>query len=287
MAFKFTTTEVLVLLQILFEMVPLSSSTQVKLFAHWLQGLNLLGPLDDVTKTLIKLANILGDALVLFFFRRELYQNVAQINNFGVARTASKRWQVLLSSKFVKTAAKFFLLAGLANSVTMLVFLAKKAGKKFGLLPSLHFSYFGLKIGFLLSAMVMLSTYFCNRRNNGKISLRIALLIGLGQSLALCKGISRLGITYTIGRWLALSEKTSFIFSFLLHAQISVAYWIMEGLRHKGYYFLLPCLTLRSFVLLVVGMLLAYQLLRLTYYLITNNIFYLFALWYLLALWWL
>ena len=43
-----------------------------------------------------------------------------------------------------------------------------------------------------------------------------ALVIGLVQGLSLLPGISRMGLTFVVGRWLGLDEKDSFEFSFLI-----------------------------------------------------------------------
>ena len=49
-----------------------------------------------------------------------------------------------------------------------------------------------------------------------KLTLKIAIWVGLGQALALVPGVSRAGITITMGRLLGLSYRSAADFAFLL-----------------------------------------------------------------------
>jgi undecaprenyl-diphosphatase len=83
---------------------------------------------------------------------------------------------------------------------------------------------FPLWLGFFITSYVLVATaYFspplalCDSRRE---SYRRAFLIGSAQGIALLPGISRLGITYAVGRWLGLSWRTSFAFSCMIEAPL-------------------------------------------------------------------
>ena len=53
------------------------------------------------------------------------------------------------------------------------------------------------------------------------VRLRDALLMGLGQAVALQPGVSRSGVTLTTGRWLGLSRDSAARFAFLMSLPIT------------------------------------------------------------------
>ncbi|MFC4077810.1 undecaprenyl-diphosphate phosphatase [Salinithrix halophila] len=67
------------------------------------------------------------------------------------------------------------------------------------------------------------------RKKDGDLSVKDALLIGLGQAVALIPGISRSGATIVAGMLLGMRQETALRFSFLLYIPVSLGGMILEG----------------------------------------------------------
>ena len=78
------------------------------------------------------------------------------------------------------------------------------------LFPVLEVSRIPIVYGLALSLFALLSLRFINQKKYRKVDLRIFSILGFVQGLALLPGISRLAITFVVGRWLGLSPKKSF-----------------------------------------------------------------------------
>ncbi|MEP1777990.1 undecaprenyl-diphosphate phosphatase [Reichenbachiella sp.] len=81
-------------------------------------------------------------------------------------------------------------------------------------------SFFGgniLLVGFMLliTAILLTLTYF-NKRNEGEITFKNALLIGLSQAVAIMPGISRSGATISTALLLGVNKQKAARFSFLM-----------------------------------------------------------------------
>ena len=72
----------------------------------------------------------------------------------------------------------------------------------------------GVRIFFLINSVILALSVI--KRPRGKLNLKIAILIGLAQCLALLPGISRSGTTITAGLLLGLQPIEAFTFSFFL-----------------------------------------------------------------------
>jgi undecaprenyl-diphosphatase len=68
-------------------------------------------------------------------------------------------------------------------------------------------------------------------RNEFQLNLKDVLIIGGFQALALIPGISRSGITITLGLFLGLTRKAAARFSFLLAIPIILASGVMKSVR--------------------------------------------------------
>lgn len=104
-------------------------------------------------------------------------------------------------------------------------------------------SWFPLWFGFACTAALLFSLRLCGDRGmpayakgygvalrlrllsraGGEWTVATALILGAAQGLALLPGISRLGITYVIARWLGMRSQKAFELSFLIEWPISVA----------------------------------------------------------------
>ncbi len=93
-----------------------------------------------------------------------------------------------------------------------------------------YFLLVPLSLGFAATGVALLSLHWCSRKNM-RLTPYKSFIIGIVQGLAFIPGISRLGSTYTAGRWLGLSSKTSFIFSCTIEWPLITA-GFLKGLRY-------------------------------------------------------
>lgn len=93
-----------------------------------------------------------------------------------------------------------------------------------------------LRTPLLIAAMTIVFAFFLwaangVERSTTKLSLKAVFWIGLGQALALIPGVSRSGITITIGRFVGLSQRAAADFSFVLAIPVIAAASGYELLR--------------------------------------------------------
>ncbi len=81
---------------------------------------------------------------------------------------------------------------------------------------------FPLRLGFFITTLVLLCTSF-DIKENHHLTVARACIIGCAQGAALLPGISRLGITWGVGRFLGLSWRTAFNFSCMIEAPLIIA----------------------------------------------------------------
>lgn len=89
-----------------------------------------------------------------------------------------------------------------------------------------------LLINFTVSMVGLLSLKFMSKEQQySRLSLKKAIILGTTQGLALlCPGLSRFGSTYVVGRWLNLSPRRAFQFSFLIQFPLILAAFMLKGL---------------------------------------------------------
>ena len=108
-------------------------------------------------------------------------------------------------------------------------------------------------------ALVGVALWWCDRCCPQKLavealSLRHALLIGLGQVLALVPGVSRSGVTMLGGRMLGLTRQASVKFSFLLGTPVMLGALLLNG-RELWVYMAEPHFLLGVAVSAITGLL--------------------------------
>ena len=82
---------------------------------------------------------------------------------------------------------------------------------------------FPLSLGLGITAVSLLSLRYIPKFPESLINTQQACIIGVVQGIALLPGISRLGLTYSIGRWLGLSSYSAFRFSCALQITLFTA----------------------------------------------------------------
>lgn len=262
-----TETEVLIFLQIIFEMLPISSSVQVKIIHDLLIKYGIFQanlPSNLPREDIVKLFNLVSDGVVLFFFKNK----IPKINKIVLKKMLS-----------------IFILAGLANAITMIIYFA---GKYFSSIynidkySSKNIILVTLSASFLINISLILRDRFFVKKDDS-LSWKKSIAIGACQGLSLFKGVSRLGITYVVARWLSINENFAIMFSFLLHFQISSLFFLKTMFIEKGYNTLPFNFTLGGMILILVGILISYFLFGVTYKLIKRKKFYIFAPFFLIT----
>ncbi len=200
----FASAAILGLLQGLGEFLPISSSAHLVL-VPWLLGWTYQGKAYDVALHWGTMA-----AVCAYFWK-----DWTGLLRAGFSRQASSQkdlfWGLILAT----------IPGGIAG-----LLLEKRAEDISPALIACILIAFGLLLG--------LSDKLGKRnRSIGALDLRSMLLIGLGQALAVIPGVSRSGITLTVGLFLGLRREEAARFSFLLSVPIVVAAGMLK-LRHLG-----------------------------------------------------
>jgi len=87
--------------------------------------------------------------------------------------------------------------------------------------------------GFLISAAFLIASGVA-RGNQGEVSWRQALIVGLAQGVAVLPGVSRSGVTIAIAMLLGVQASVSFRFSFLVSLPAIVAAAVYEASGAEG-----------------------------------------------------
>ena len=230
----------MIILQIIGESLPISSSTHIALLS------NIIGDNALISQT-VYYASHAPTVIVLmtYFFKELLY----------LTRYYKKFWHdiiIWLSALIC------------ANSITCL-------GNIFIHMVTIPCTR---EVGLAITTVLLLSLKFCTAHGNDRLWLRQAIIIGCVQAIALLPGISRLASTFVVGRWIGLSSWTSFRFSCALEATLFAAASSVSiiSLWYKGK---LAYFSFGDFMMIAGAMVVAYCLLWLVEYLINIK-----KLWY-------
>lgn len=248
--------------QLLLEPIPVSSSTQIQIISLWTDK-TLLTIKESL---LIQQYNIFTDILAFcwFFFNNKKHK---------------------LSKDVFINFIRLFMLAFVANIFTTIFFIIQK------IIPVSienwqHKAFFGslVSLFLILSNFIKEKYYQTNNHNAQKtITSKLAIILGIGQGLATLPGISRLGTTVVVARWLNINPKDAFFFSWMLHAQISLGYCTHLFFSNK-FSNLYPMQASTNIFITLLGFVLSIPLFHLCYKLIMKNKFYLFFIFQLLTL---
>ena len=143
---------------------------------------------------------------------------------------------------------------------------------------------FPLGFGFIITAAALYSLRWCQMTKRASYNVRIALLLGGVQGIALLPGISRFAITYVAARWLLLPSHKAFEISFLLQWPLILAaflhsLWAVAG-QVNNYFFM------QFHILVVVACIgvIAFWALKLSAYLHITNRLWLFSLYMIIPI---
>ena len=189
----------LMLVQIVLESFPVSSSGHVALFEKIIHFFSMYELFDVGSMYVLDVEAFIHNDLLQHFLHGPTV--------FVIALFFCKRWFFFFSHirTHWRLAVKLILLIGLADCVTAAFYF---------LFKYISFSFFSPWIGFIITGGALGSLYFCNDKRYTTFTADKAFFIGVVQGLALMPGISRLAVTFVLARWLHLSRKKAFEVSF-------------------------------------------------------------------------
>jgi undecaprenyl-diphosphatase len=200
------------IVQGLTEFLPISSSGHL-ILVPWLQDYTFLQTHESFNKTFDVALHVGTLLAVVSYFWRDLVAMVA-----GFWRTLGKR---SIESRDERLA--WVIVVGTIPAVTVgglgENWIDENLGEPW-------------MIGILLIAFGLVLWHADRRpqrRSMGGVRLRDGLYMGLAQTLALAPGVSRSGVTISMGRYLDLDRDTAARISFLLLAPITAGAGLFEG----------------------------------------------------------
>ena len=201
---------VLGITQGLSEFLPISSSGHLRL-VPWLFGWDDFAGAESLEKT-FDVALHLGTLIVsVAYFRRDIARYLRAGFRRGALATDDGRLAWLIALSAVPAAITGALFADAIERNTGHIWLI-----------ALMLIVFGLVLGWV------------DRRDGDRtiaeVGLRDALLIGTGQALALQPGVSRSGVTMSVGRFLGLTRDGAARFAFLMSLPITAGALAYKGL---------------------------------------------------------
>jgi len=188
-----------VVLQIVAESFPISSSGHTTLFSHLASHFGHQLPKVTTTIWFNHLLHLPTVFIVALFFKKQWLS------------LALHPWHCR------KIIVRLVSIVFIADGITTIFY---------GFFKYVGVYWFPLGIGFLGTACVLFSLCFCNHnsqnsRNNSL--LYIASILGIVQGVALLPGISRFAITYVAARWLSIDAQRSLYLSWLLQWPLMIA----------------------------------------------------------------
>jgi undecaprenyl-diphosphatase len=200
------------IVQGLTEFLPISSSGHL-ILVPWLQDYTFLQTHESFNKTFDVALHVGTLLAVVSYFWRDLVAMVAGFWRTLRKRSIEARDERLAWVIFVGTIPAV-IVGGLGEN-----WIDENLGEPW-------------MIGILLIAFGLVLWHADRRpqrRSMGGVRLRDGLYMGLAQTLALAPGVSRSGVTISMGRYLDLDRDTAARISFLLLAPITAGAGLFEG----------------------------------------------------------
>lgn len=250
------------------ESFPISSSGHVQLWQMFLQA---CGVWQESAYALF-----LSNALSLDLLKRA-FDFVLQGPTLAViALFFFDRWWYLLRyyKKFWRQIVWLFCIGAAADALTAGWYL---------FFAHVGTQWFSLGVGFAITACMLYSLRWCAPGSDTRVSLRAALLLGFVQGIALLPGISRMGSTFAVARWLGLAPRTALEFSLLLQYPLILA-GFLSGVWMLGFSGMQAFFTVKTLLVLLGSSVVAYYGLRLTMRLAVTNTLWRFAYYMIIPL---
>ncbi|WP_107724881.1 undecaprenyl-diphosphate phosphatase [Desmospora activa] len=201
---------VLGLIQGVTEPIPVSSSGHLLIFYHFF-GLGIEGNSSLGFAVLVNFASLLS---VLIIYRKDL----ARLGANSISYLKDRNPEQKADFRFIL----FIILGSVPAAVLGLLFNDVIEEELTGV------KMIGISL-FVTAIALWVIRNLRGRKNDGELSVKDALLIGLGQACALIPGISRSGATIVVAMLIGLQRETALRYSFLLYIPVSLGGMILEG----------------------------------------------------------
>lgn len=205
-----------IVLQIILESLPVSSSGHVALMQKYMQKLGDFSVWHDKLWIVDFLLHGPMVVILLLFFFKTWWQMIMQ-KPFSLR--AFKQLVILQSAegKYFSWSRIFqVMIFGLiADGITIFFWMLD-------ILPAIP-----LTAGFIITATLLYLTRYCKETSHTfDMSYMYAVLLGIGQSFSFIPGVSRFATTYAVGRFCGYSGRISFAVSFFIQFPLLVAAFI-------------------------------------------------------------
>lgn len=199
--------ELIVIIQIVVESIPVSSSGHCNLLlllAH--KHLMLPYTLNEESLSILHIPTLATLGIVFWgewtAIAGRLFSTLIPIVQGQPLKNHSFQW--------LQSVAQLLCFAIVSDFLSLIAELSLKK-----LLPHLYAPYFQplMLAGFCITSLLLLSLRWVPDRGAGQLTLSKAIILGLAQSVALLPGVSRLGTTFVVGRWLGLTARHSMLYS--------------------------------------------------------------------------
>lgn len=158
-------------------------------------------------------------------------------------------WPSILGS--ASTFFHWLLIIFIANGLTYAFYLYRRKTEK---------SLWPLPVGFLITAIALLSLYLLPYGSRATVMPIDAFIIGCAQAFSLLPGVSRLALTFVVGCWLGLAPYVSIIFSLVIEFFL-VGSAVLQALYKSAPSAKTYELRMRCLLLITVATVIAYCLL--------------------------
>jgi undecaprenyl pyrophosphate phosphatase UppP len=128
------------------------------------------------------------------------------------------------------------------------------------LLQGVQPSWFSYSWGFLITACFLFSLRFVKPGSYQHVTYGKALLIGCAQGIALLPGISRLGLTYSVARFMHIPPYKAFVFSCTIQIPLLIAALLKTSMLDPSYtfFFIQFLANASSLFLIIIALISAY-----------------------------
>lgn len=251
-----------IILQIILESVPVSSSGHVALMQLYAQYFGYNGQMNEQLWMIDFLLHGPMIVILLCFFFARWWHMIIQKPIYFTSLIDRSSW---------KAVGKTVLFVSIADGITV-------AWWWFDIVPSSS-----LRLGFVITAILLYLTRYCKEvKKEFDGNMWYAIALGVAQSFSFLPGVSRFATTYAVGRFLSYSGSISFAVSFLVQFPLLIAAFLKGCLALIHY----PEMVHQFFnyttvILILFSTYISYVLLRCIDDIIQKNRLWLFA-WYML-----
>lgn len=205
-------------IQIITEMLPISSSGHVMLAQHGLLWFGIpTEPIPEWFDHFLHGPTLL--ILALYFSRDWVWITKGLVR--GCLRRTAGWWRL------VRVIGKIMFYVGLADGVTACMYLTYK---KWLEVSGIAQHPYVMVVGMAITMVVLASSAFVPRSGKHTLTKGSAALLGFVQGLAFLPGLSRFGSTYVVARWLGISHRKALQFSFVMFIPLIVAAFAFHGI---------------------------------------------------------